>query len=366
MKTLRILMTFLTLFGLLAFALPVGAESTIVDLAVADGRFTTLVAAVQAAGLVDTLKSKGPFTVFAPTDDAFKKLPAGTVEGLLKDIPTLKNILLYHVVSGDVRAADVVKLSSANTVLGKPVTIKVEGDKVKVNDAMVIITDIVASNGVIHVIDTVLLPPADLAAGPTYAVRSGDSLSAIAGRTLGNWRRYTEIVELTNRMAESDKSYRAIGNPNLIYPGQKLVLPEGAQVQTKDIVDIAVADGRFTTLVAAVQAAGLVDTLKSAGPFTVFAPTDDAFKKLPAGTVEGLLKDIPTLKNILLYHVVSGDVRAADVVKLTSANTALGKPVTIKVDGDKVMVNDAAVIITDIVAANGVIHVIDTVLLPPQ
>ena len=159
MKTLRVLMTFLTLFGLLAFALPASAESTIVDLAVADGRFTTLVAAVQAAGLVDTLKSKGPFTVFAPTDDAFKKLPAGTVEGLLKDIPTLKNILLYHVVSGDVRAADVVKLTSANTVLGKPVTIKVEGDKVMVNNATVIITDIVASNGVIHVIDTVLLPP---------------------------------------------------------------------------------------------------------------------------------------------------------------------------------------------------------------
>ena len=159
MKTLRVLMIFLTLFGLLAFALPASAESTIVDLAVADGRFTTLVAAVQAAGLVDTLKSKGPFTVFAPTDDAFKKLPAGTVEGLLKDIPTLKNILLYHVVSGDVRAADVVKLTSANTVLGKPVTIKVEGNKVMVNNAMVIITDIAASNGVIHVIDTVLLPP---------------------------------------------------------------------------------------------------------------------------------------------------------------------------------------------------------------
>src|SRR5690606_24471032 len=140
----------------------------------------------------------------------------------------------------------------------------------------VIVTDIVASNGVIHVIDTVLLPPADLVAGLTYAVRSGDSLSAIARRTLGNWRRYTEIVELTNRMAESDKSYRSISNPNLIYPGQKLVLPEGAQVQAQDIVDIAVADGRFKTLVAAVQAAGLVDTLKSAGPFTVFAPTDDA------------------------------------------------------------------------------------------
>ena len=145
-----------------AFAAPARqAEKDIVDIAVEDGRFTTLVAAVTAAGLVDTLKGEGPFTVFAPTDDAFAKLPAGTVEGLLQDIPQLTDILLYHVVSGKVMASDVVSLTSADTVLGKPITIKIEGDKVMINDAQVIITDIAASNGVIHVIDTVLLPPAD-------------------------------------------------------------------------------------------------------------------------------------------------------------------------------------------------------------
>jgi uncharacterized surface protein with fasciclin (FAS1) repeats len=137
-----------------------------------------------------------------------------------------------------------------------------------------------------------------------------------------------------------------------------------ACAKKKDIVDIAVEDGRFTTLVAAVQAAGLVDTLKGEGPYTVFAPTDDAFNKLPPGTVEGLLGDIPTLTNILLYHVVPGKVMAADVVNLTSANTALGQPVTISVTGDKVMINDAQVIITDIEASNGVIHVVDSVILP--
>lgn len=137
-----------------------------------------------------------------------------------------------------------------------------------------------------------------------------------------------------------------------------------ACTKKKDIVDIAAEDGRFTTLVAAVQAAGLVDTLKGEGPYTVFAPTDDAFNKLPAGTVEALLGDIPTLTNILLYHVVPGKVIAADVVKLTSANTALGQPVAISVMGDKVMINDAQVIIPDIEASNGVIHVIDTVLIP--
>ena len=134
--------------------------------------------------------------------------------------------------------------------------------------------------------------------------------------------------------------------------------------EMKDIVDIAVEDGRFTTLVAALQAADLVDTLKGEGPFTVFAPTDDAFNKLPEGTVEGLLNDIPTLTNILLYHVVPGKVMAADVVNLTSADTVSGESVTISVMDDKVMINDAQVIITDIEASNGVIHVIDTVLLP--
>ena len=277
--------------------LPPADQLDIVDTAVADGRFTTLVAAVTAAGLVDTLKGEGPFTVFAPTDDAFAKLPAGTVESLLKpeNLEQLKNILLYHVVAGKVMAADVVKLEKAATVLGPSVKITVDGSKVMINDAEVLITDIETSNGVIHVIDTVILPPAD-------------------------------------------------------------------------IVDTAGADGRFTTLVAALQAADLVDALKAAGPFTVFAPTDDAFAKLPAGTVESLLKpeNLEQLKSILLYHVVSGKVMAADVIKLTSAVTLQGTDVTIKIDGDKVYINDAQVIITDIETLNGVIHVIDMVLLPAK
>ena len=255
------------------------AAKDIVDTAVADGRFKTLVAAVQAAGLVETLKGKGPFTVFAPTDEAFAKLPAGTVEGLLKEPAKLKDILLYHVVAGNVMAADAAKLTSANTVLGQPITIKAEGGKVMINDATVVIADVKTSNGVIHVIDRVILPPAPKAAEPTKAPAATMAPAA------------------------------------------------------KDIVDTAVADGRFKTLVAAVQAAGLVDTLKGKGPFTVFAPTDEAFAKLPAGTVEGLLKDPAKLKDILLYHVVAGNVMAADAAKLTSADTVLGKPITIKAEG---------------------------------
>jgi transforming growth factor-beta-induced protein len=279
----------------------------IIDTAVADGRFTTLVAAVQAAELVDTLKGEGPFTVFAPTDDAFSALPEGTLESLLlpENKQTLTDILLYHVVSGKVMAAEVTAMTSAATVLGKDIAVKVDTGNVYINEAKVIITDIETSNGIIHVIDAVLLPPTD----------------------------------------------------------------EAAMEEKNTIVDIAVADGRFTTLVAAVTAADLVETLSGEGPFTVFAPTDDAFAALPAGTLDSLLlpENKQQLTDILLYHVVSGKVMAADVVTLTSAPTVLGKDVTITVKDGNVFLNDTVqVIITDIEASNGVIHVIDAVLLPPQ
>ena len=130
------------------------------------------------------------------------------------------------------------------------------------------------------------------------------------------------------------------------------------------IVDVASDAGTFETLLAAADAAGLVDTLQSDGPFTVFAPTDDAFAALPEGTVESLLADPETLADILLYHVVAGKVLAADVVGLDSATTAQGSDVAISVDGSSVMVNEANVVATDIEASNGVIHVIDAVILP--
>jgi transforming growth factor-beta-induced protein len=273
---------------------------TIVDIAVEDGRFTTLVAALQAADLVETLQGEGPFTVFAPTDEAFAKLPAGTLEDLLKpeNKQMLTDILLYHVVAGKVMASDVVNLTEAMTVLGKNVAIKVDGGKVYINEAEVIITDIEASNGVIHVIDTVILPP--------------------------------------------------------------------AEVKAMDIVDTAVADGRFTTLVAAVQAAGLVDTLKGEGPFTVFAPTDDAFAKLPAGTIDELLKseNKQQLTDILLYHVMAGKIMAESVTDGLIADSALGTSLFFKLDMGNAYVNEAKILITDIETTNGVIHVIDTVILP--
>ena len=140
-----------------------------------------------------------------------------------------------------------------------------------------------------------------------------------------------------------------------------------AAASTGDIVEVAAAAGGFKTLLAAATAAGLVDTLKGAGPFTVFAPTDAAFAALPAGTLEALLKDPAKLKDILLYHVVKGKVTADQVVKLTSADTAAGKTVKITVKDGTVFLNDnVKVTSTDIPASNGVIHVIDAVLLPPS
>jgi uncharacterized surface protein with fasciclin (FAS1) repeats len=133
-----------------------------------------------------------------------------------------------------------------------------------------------------------------------------------------------------------------------------------------DIVDTAVSAGNFNTLVTAVKAAGLVDTLKGEGPFTVFAPTDEAFAKLPAGTVESLLENPEKLKQVLLYHVVPGKVTAADVVKLKSATTAQGSAAKISVKSGKVMVDQANVVKTDIMTDNGVIHVIDSVILPKK
>ncbi len=269
----------------------------IVDTAVAAGQFNTLVAAVKAADLVETLKGKGPFTVFAPTDAAFAKLPEGTIAELLKpeNKKKLQSILTYHVVPGKVMAADVVKLKNAKTVEGQDVAIQVDGNSVMINDAKVLKTDIACSNGVIHVIDAVIMP-----------------------------------------------------------------------AESKDIVDTAVGAGSFKTLVAAVKAAGLVDTLKGEGPFTVFAPNDAAFSKLPKETLASLLlpENKKKLQAILTYHVVPGKILAADVVKLTKAKTAQGQEIAIKVEDGKVMIDGAQVIATDIGCKNGVIHVIDSVILP--
>jgi len=273
-------------------------KKDIVDTAVNAGSFKTLAAALGAADLVEALKGEGPFTVFAPTDAAFQKLPAGTVETLLKpeNKDKLIAILTYHVVSGKVASKDVVKLKGAQTLNGQRVDIQAQGGKVKVDNASVEAVDIQCSNGIIHVIDSVILP--------------------------------------------SDKN----------------------------IVVTASEAEKFKTLLAAAQAAGLADVLASKGPFTVFAPTDEAFAKLPEGTIATLLKpeNKEKLAAILKYHVVSGRVYSEDALAAGKAKTLQGKKIKVSASNGVAKVNNAKLLATDIDASNGVIHIIDTVLMPPN
>lgn len=151
---------------------------------------------------------------------------------------------------------------------------------------------------------------------------------------------------------------------NSVQPSAMMEKEEDKTMEAKNIVEVAQSAGNFSTLIAAVTQAGLVETLSGPGPFTVFAPTDEAFAKVPKTTLDSLLADKEQLTKVLTYHVVSGKVMAADVVSLTSATTVEGSDVQIKVDGGKVMVDNANVVQTDIEASNGVIHVIDSVILP--
>jgi transforming growth factor-beta-induced protein len=237
-------------------------------------------------------EGEGPFTVFAPTDRAFEALPAGTVEALLGDVPALTKILTYHVVPGRLAAGDVLKSNWLKTVQGQSLLVHSDEGGARIDNARIIKTDIQTSNGVIHVIDAVVLP-------------------------------------------------------------------------RKDIVDTAAEAGSFETLLAAAQAAGLAEVLKSEGPFTVFAPADSAFAKLPEGTIAALLKDKAALAKILKYHVVPGRVLSSDLpMKKIAVATVEGGKLHIEKSDAGVRVNGARVVKADIVAGNGIIHVVDSVILP--
>jgi len=400
----------------------------IVDTAIAAGSFETLVAAVSAAELAETLKGDGPFTVFAPSDEAFAKLPEGTVESLLED-PTgqLARILLYHVVPGKVMASDVSDGLIAETLRGAEVSFSVSDGKVMINDAEIVATDIETSNGVIHVIDSVILPPEDIV---DVAVGAGSFNTLVAAvqaagleetlRSKGPFTVFAPTDEAFAKLPEGTVE-ALLADPQaladiLLYhvvPGKVMAadVSDGLEAETAqgstvsfaihsdgvpaingalitatdieafngvihvidtvilppdDIVDTAIANGSFETLVAAVQAAGLEEALRGDGPFTVFAPTDAAFAKLPAGTVEALLADPDALANILLYHVIDGKVLAADVTDGLEAETLQGSTVSFAIHSDGTpAINEALIIATDVMASNGVIHVIDSVILPP-
>lgn len=282
----------------------------IVERAQGDDRFETLVAAVIEAELVDTLKGDGPFTVFAPTDDAFQAFLTENnlaAEDFLAN-PDLASILTYHVLPQEVEASAAIAVASSatntvTTVNGETLALVTAGDALYVNGSQVVVTDVTAENGVIHAIDKVLLPP---------------EMSA-----------------------------------------------------SLDIVATAQADDRFETLVAAVVEAGLVTTLQGDGPFTVFAPTDDAFEAYLTDnglTAEELLAS-EALSDILTYHVLAGKVIAdAAVAKAGSSSNILGTvnsaSLALSLSGEALNVNTSEVVVADVLTTNGVIHAIDKVLVP--
>ena len=329
---------------------PMFADKNIVENAVNSADHTTLVAAVQAAGLVETLQGPGPFTVFAPVNAAFEALPEGTVETLLKpeNKDQLTTILTCHVVAADAMSDAIMGMIAddggthpVNTVGGCTLQAKMDGDNITLTDengnvATVTIADVDQSNGVIHVIDTVLLPKADMS-------------------------------EDTAMMAD-DKEMMS-DNP---------MVGGAPMFADKNIIENAVNSADHTTLVAAVKAAGLVETLQGDGPFTVFAPTNDAFGKLPDGTVDTLLKpeNKGQLTKVLTAHVVTGNLSGADLMSRAKANggrynmrAVSGDALTAVIKGSSLYIFDEAggageVTIADVNQSNGVIHVVNDVLLP--
>ena len=272
------------------------SDDTIVGVASEAGQFNTLLAAAKAAGLADALSSSGPLTVFAPTDEAFAKLGQGTINDLLKpeNKQKLVSILTYHVVSGELPASKVLSRNDATTLNGQRIDFTQNDRGAFVDNARIIATDVDASNGVIHVIDSVIIP------------------------------------------------------------------------ETKNLAQVATGDGRFTILAKAIETAGLTSALTGDDALTVFAPTDEAFRKLPQGTIEELLRpeNRDTLTKILTYHVVPGRVYARDAVGAQRAATLQGDTVRVGIENGRLTIDGANVINSDIETSNGVIHVIDSVILP--
>ena len=345
------------------------ADMNIIENASNSPIHTTLVAAVQAAGLVETLQGEGPFTVFAPTDEAFAALPEGTVETLLQpeNLEQLQKVLTCHVVAANAMSdaiggmiADDGGRHPVETVGGCTLTAFMEGDQIKLEDetggvATVTIADVRQSNGVIHVIDAVLLPAQEDAAAAPAATDTAATTTAPAS---------TDAASASTMPTTDAGSNPTVGG--------------AAMMADMNIVENAVNSPIHTTLVAAVQAAGLAETLQGEGPFTVFAPTDDAFAALPEGTVDTLLQpeNEAQLQKVLTAHVVPGRLTAADLTAGLSGDefrhlqTVSGDALSVQTTAEgKVFVFDESgnayeVTIADVMQSNGVIHVVEGVLLP--
>ena len=330
------------------------------------GSHDILVSALAHTGLVSALQQQGPYTVFAPTDDAFAA--AGITDLSVYDTDeensTLSDILLYHVVFAQVTASDITNGMTAQTLNGDNITFSVTDGVVMVNDAGVTNPDILASNGVIHVIDKVLMPPAGITEADGDICYNTYTHTISAGASFEECTSYAYYVDANF----GGMTFTGCYNMFTHVPDASTTREEcEAYVWTPamDIPMTAQATTIHTALVAALSQAELVATLQGEGPFTVFAPTDDAFAA--AGIDLGTLntpEGKATLTDILLYHVVAGAVPASAVTDGMTATAVNMDDLTFSV-GEGVMVNDANVVLADVPASNGVIHVIDKVLMPP-
>jgi transforming growth factor-beta-induced protein len=307
------------------------------------------VGAVEAAGLTAALDGEGPFTLFVPNNAAFEKIPQNVIDSILADSDLLNSILTYHVVSGEaVAPANLVAAGSIETANGAQLQITQEGDTISINggEATVVCGSIPVANGFIYIIDTVLQPPSsDVGAdGSTSVASSGPDVTAVA--TPGEGPQGPLCASLPTDgegsiagMADDPAATAAANNPEL------------------------------STLTAALQAAGLVDALNGEGPFTIFAPSNEAFAAIPQTDLDAILADTEQLTSILGYHVVEGEsLSAADLAAAGTETTLQGSDLTFTVQPDgSLSINDGAanVACSNIVVGNGTIHIIDQVLVPP-
>jgi uncharacterized surface protein with fasciclin (FAS1) repeats len=280
---------------------PLPNKVDIVKVATRNADLSTLVKALTTGKLVTTLEGKGPFTVFAPTNEAFARIPADKLAQLLGNQVLLDKLLEYHVLSGSFAMRDLMSAKVIRTLEQDDVIVRSMGNVIKVNNADVVTADVEATNGVVHVVDRVLVPP---------------------------------------------------NFPITLY--------------SEDIVELAESQPDFSTLVHALVVGKLTDTLSRQGPYTVFAPTNEAFAKLPAADLQQLLANPTKLSSLLEYHVLAGNFKMRDLMSVRSAQTLEGGVVTVAGSGSVITVNDAKVLKADVGATNGVLHFIDTVLVPPK
>ncbi|WP_410510269.1 fasciclin domain-containing protein [Methanosarcina hadiensis] len=273
--------------------------TTILDVIEDNESFTIIALALNDSSLNTVLTGNETHTVFLPTDQAFEDMSEDAFEELTADPEALEQVLLYHVVNGTLTAENLTNVSNVTTLQGSQLPVNVSDEGIFVGDAEVIQADITADNGVVHVIDKLLIPP------------------------------------------------------------------EGPATEN-DIIEAATQEGNFTTFLLAIGAANLTEDLKGEGPYTIFAPTDEAFNALPNGTIEALLNDTGTLTETLHYHMTDGRLMAEDLASVTNITTHTGEELPVNVTEEGVFVGNARIVVQDINASNGVIHAIDAVLIPEE